>query len=192
MSKRITKSKLESLIKQGKRRKAIAHYFKVTRRTIGRYIKRYGLKGIAKKGRPPKPRKPEAIKIKRFPRVWVNVQDYIQRLNEEYRFINIQSSPPYRFVNQKTLVCANSKRNPRGHYTTAGIYFIVYISNVYFLYVTRIRYTQNPVSFKEIYEWITANAESILEESYPYLTLVRIVAYTFSRPKKKPKAIRYG
>jgi len=112
LSKQITKHKLEKLIRQGKRQKAIAHYFNVSRRTIGRYIKRFGLLGIAKTGRPPRPRKPEAIKIKRFPRVWVSVQDYIQRLNEEYQFVNIQS-PPYRYVHQKTLVCANSRRNPR-------------------------------------------------------------------------------
>ena len=93
MSKRITKRNIEMLIRQGKRQKAIAHYFKVSRRTICRYIKQYGLLGISKRGRTPKPKKPEVIKIKRFPRVWVNVRDYIQRLNEEYRFVNIQSPP---------------------------------------------------------------------------------------------------
>jgi hypothetical protein len=183
MSRQITKSKLKQFLKQGKRRKAIAKYYKVSVRTIANYIKRYGLVGVARQGRPPKPKKPYKIKIIRRRRVWIPVETYITQLNEEYQFVNIQY-PPYQYVNQK--------RNPRGKYTTVGIYFIVYISNVYFLYTTSIRYSRKSVPFKEICDWINANVQAILEESFPHYYIVRVVAYTFFRPKKKPEAIRYG
>lgn len=191
MSKKITKRELKKFLKQGKRRKAIAKYYGVSVRTIARYIHRYGLGGTARKGRPTRPKKPEAIRVKRFRRVWASVPGYVRLLNEEYRLVNIQS-PPFRFINQKTLVCSNQPRNPRGKFSTVGMYFIVYVSNVYFLYATRIRYSRTPVAFKEICEWTIANAESILEESYPHYYIVRIVAYTFSKRRKKPKAIKYG
>lgn len=191
MSRKITKRKLKSFLKQGKRRKAIAKYYKVSVRTIANYIKKYRLVGIARQGRPPKPKKPHKIHVKRRRRVWISVETYIARLNEEYQFVNIQY-PPYRYVNQRTLVCSNQKRKPRGKYTTVGIYFIVYISNVYFLYTTSIRYSRKPVSFKEIFDWVNANVQDILEESFPHYHIVRVVGYTFFRPKKKPEAIRYG
>jgi len=191
MSKRITKRELKSFLKQGKRRKAIAKYYKVSVRTIANYIKKYDLIGTARQGRPPKPKKPHKIKIKRKGKVWIPVETYFAQLNEEYQFVNIQY-PPYRYVNQRTVVCSNQKRNPRGKYTTVGIYFIVYISNVYFLYTTSIRYSSKPIHFKEIYDWINVNVQAILEESFPQYYIVRVVGYTFFRPKKKPEAIRYG
>ena len=189
MSRRITKSKLKRFLKQGKRRKAIAKYYQVSVRTIANYIKKYGLVGTARQGRPPKPKKPYKIHIKRKGKVWIPVETYIAKLNEEYQFVNIQS-PPYNYVNQRTLVCSNQTRNPRGRYSTVGIHFIVYVSSVYFLFATKIRYKL--VAFKEIYDWITANVQSILEETYPHYYIVAIVGYTFSRPKKKPEVIRYG
>lgn len=189
MSRKITKRELQSFLKQGKRRKAIAKYYHVSVRTIANYIKKYGLVGTARQGRPPKPKKPYKIHIKRRRRVWISVETYIAQLNQEYQFVNIQS-PPFNYVNQKTFVCSNQKRNPRGRYSTVGIYFIVYVSSVYFLFATKIRYKL--VTFKEIYDWITANVHAILEESYPHYYIAQIVGFTFSRPKKKPEAIRYG
>ena len=189
MSRKVTKRELKSFLKQGKRRKAIAKYYKVSVRTVANYINRYGLVGTAKQGRPPRPKKPHKIYIKRKGKVWIPVKTYIAKLNEEYHFVNIQY-PPYRYVNQRTFVCSNQTRNPRGKYSTVGIYFIVYVSSVYFIYATQIRYKL--VTFKEIYDWISANVRDILEESFPHYYIVRIVGYTFSRPKKKPKVIRYG
>ena len=189
MSRKVTKRELKSFLKQRKRRKAIAKHYKVTVRTIANYIKKYGLVGTARQGRPPKPKEPHKIYIKRKGRVWIPVETYIAQLNDEYHFVNIQY-PPYSYVNQRTFVCSNQTRNPRGQYSTVGIYFIVYVSSVYFLYATTIRYKL--VDFKEIYEWITANVQSILEESFPHYYIVAIAGYTFSRPKKKPKVIRYG
>ena len=189
MSRKLTKRELERFLNQGKRRKAIAKHYKVTVRTVANYIKKYGLVGTARQGRPPRPKKPHKIEIKRKGKVWISVETYIAKLNEEYQFVNIQA-PPFNYVNQRTFVCSNQTRNPRGIYSTVGIYFIVYVSSVYFLFATTIRYKL--VTFKEIYDWITANVQAILEESYPHYYIVAIVGYTFSRPKKKPEAIRYG
>jgi len=189
MSRKVTKRELKSFLKQRKRRKAIARYYKVTVRTIANYIKRYRLVGTARQGRPPKPKKPYKIHVRHKRRRWIPVETYIAQLNQEYQFINIQS-PSFNYVNQKTFVCSNQTRNPRGKYSTVGIYFIVYVSSVYFLFATKIRYKLVP--FKEIYDWISANVQAILEESYPYYYIVGVVGYTFFRPKKKPEAIRYG
>jgi hypothetical protein len=191
MPPQITKSEVKDFLKKGKRRKAIARYYKVSVRTVSNYIKKYGLVGTSRQGRPPRPKEPYKIQIKRKGRTWIQVETYISKLNKEYQFVNIQY-PPYRYINQRTLVCSSQTRNPRGKYTTVGIYFIVYVSSVYFLYTTSIRYTTKPVSFKEIYNWINANVQAILEESFPNYYIVQVVAYTFSRPKKKPKVIRYG
>ena len=185
MSRKVTKHELETFLKQGKRRKAIAKYYRVTVRTVANYIKKYGLVGTARQGRPPKPKKPHKIYIKRKGKVWISVEAYIAKLNEEYHFVNIQY-PPYHYVNQRTFVCSNQTRNPRGTHSTVGIYFIVYVSSVYFLYATKIRYKL--VAFKEIYDWIAANVQAILEESFPHYYIVGIVGYTFSRPKKKPRS----
>ena len=191
MSKQINKQILKRFLKEGKRRKAIAKHYHVSVRTIARQINRFDLVGIAKKGRRPRPKKPEKIQIIKRGKTWIQIKDYIKRLNKKYQFVNIQY-PPYSYINQKTAVCSNTQKNPTGKYTTAGIYFVVYISSVYFLYATSIRYTQKPVTFKEIFEWIDTQAESILEESYPHYYIVRIVAYTFSGNKRKPREIRYG
>lgn len=191
MPKQFNEQELQDFLNQGKRRKALAHHYKVSLRTIARYIKKYNFIGVAKRGRPFLPKNPEKMSLKRFSRIWALIPEYIRLLNQEYQFVNIQA-PPYHFVNQRTLVCSNQPRNPRGLFTTASIYFIVYISNVYFLFTTSIRYSANYISFKEIYEWITSSAESILEEAFRQYYIVKIVAYTFSRPKKKPRAIIYG
>ena len=123
---------------------------------------------------------------------WVSVKKYVQYLDNQYHFLNV-NDPPLRYINLKTLVCSNTRRNPVGQFTTAGIYSIVYISNVYFLFATSIRYSQQAKPFKEIYNWVNAAAPAILEERYQRsYYVVKIVAYTFYSPKRKPKAIRYA
>jgi hypothetical protein len=98
-----------------------------------------------------------------------------------------------RYVNQKTLVCSPQRRSPSGLFTTVGIYTIVYVSNVYFLFSLSIRYSQQPKAFKEIFSWASANAPVILEESYQSsYSVVRIVAFTFTHPKRKPRAVHYA
>jgi len=99
MSRKVTKRELKSFLKQGKRRKAIAKHYKVSVRTIANYIEKYGLVGTARQGRPPKPKKPHKIQVKRKGRTWIPVETYIAQLNEEYQFVNIQY-PPYLYVNQ--------------------------------------------------------------------------------------------
>ena len=192
MHKQITKRELKKLLRQDKTRKSLAYYYGVSTRTVDRRVKEFNLLGIAKQGKRPLPRKPEEIRFKRFSKVWSPTKDYINRLNGQYHFVNIER-PPYRYVNQNTLISSNQPMNPRGFFTTAGIYFIAYVSNVYFLYAKSIRYSQNPKPLKEIYNWIKENALTILEESLPpNYVVVRSVAYTFSIANHKPKAIRYG
>ena len=100
MSREIKKRDLKQFLRQGKRRKAIAKYYKVSVRTVSTYIKKFGLVGTARQGRPPTPKKPHNIKIKHGRRLWIAVENYIVKLNEEYHLVNIQS-PPFRYVNQK-------------------------------------------------------------------------------------------
>ena len=71
MSKRVTKRGLKRLLKQGKTRKALAHFYGFSIRTVGRYVKKLGLVGVAKKGRRPLPPKPEKIMLKKFRKVWI-------------------------------------------------------------------------------------------------------------------------
>jgi len=189
--KPIPKTDLRSFLKQGKTRKAIANHYRISESKLDRYIRKYKLVRLVRKGRRPTPRKPEKIRPKHIVKTWIPVKSYIRSLDVEYRFVNI-NCPPRRYINQKTLVCSNRRRNPTGKFTTAGIYFIVYVSNVYFLFTTGIRYSQKPKSFKEIYDWISESGPTILEEQWgPAYYVVRIVAYTFHRTRTKPKAIRY-
>ena len=58
---RIPKRELEKLLRLGKTRKALAHYYGVSKSTIGRRIKKWVLVGIARKGRPKSARKAERI-----------------------------------------------------------------------------------------------------------------------------------
>lgn len=188
----IPKQELRRLLKQGKKREALAKRYRVSKSTMDRWVKKYRLGHLVRKGRAPLSRKPEAIEPKRLAGTWVSVKNYVRHLDNEYHFVNV-NGPPLRYVNQKTLVCSNARRNPAGPFTTVGIYSIVYVSNVYFLFVTSIRYSQRAKSFKEIYNWVKAAAPAILEESYhSSYFVVRIVAYTFYSPRRKPRAVRYA
>ena len=188
----IPKRALWNFLKQGKTRKAIAKHYRISESKLDRYIRKYRLSHLVRKGRRPTPKRPDKIKPKRIAKAWILVKRYIRSLDAEYRFVNI-NYPPARYVNQKTLVCSNHKRNPKGQFTTAAIYAIIYLSNVYFLFSLSIRYSQQPRPFKEIYGWVSTAAPAILEESYhSSYYVVRIVAYTFSRPKRKPRAVHYA
>jgi hypothetical protein len=190
--KTISKQELRRLLRQGKKRHAIARRYRVSKTTIDRWVKKHRLSHFVRKGRAPLVRKPQDIKPKRLAGTWISINNYFRHLDSEYHFVNV-NGPPLRYVNHKTLVCSNRRRNPAGPFTTVGIYSIVYVSNVYFLFVTSIRYSQQPKPFKEIYNWVNAAAPAILEESYhSSYFVVRIVAYTFYSPKRKPKAIRYA
>jgi len=188
----IPKRGLRSLLKQGKTRKAIAKHYRISESKLDRYIGKYRLGHLVRKGRRPTRKRPDKIEPKRIAKAWIPVKNYIRGLDTEYRFVNI-NCPPARYINQKTLVCSNQKRNPTGTFTTVGIYSVVYVSNVYFLFATSIRYSQQPRPFGEIYGWVSSAAPSILEECYhSSYYVVRIVAYTFSRPKRKPRAVHYA
>jgi hypothetical protein len=188
----ITKRQLATLLRQRKTRRAIAKHYHISESKLDRYIRKYKLNRLVRKGRRPTPRKPEKIRPKRIVKTWIPVKNYIRSLDAEYHFVNI-NYPSARYVNQKTLICSNQKRNPIGQFTTVGIYSIVYVSNAFFLFTTSIRYSQQPKPFREVCDWVSVAAPAILEESYhSSYYVVRIVAYTFSRPKRKPRAVHYA
>jgi hypothetical protein len=123
--------------------------------------------------------------------MWIETKKYINDLNETYRFINI-AYPPFRYINPKTLVCSDRKGSPKGKFTTVGVYFIVEQSDVYFVNYSRIRYSDKPASFEEIYTWAKENIEDILSVQFRRAAFVieRIIALTFLLPEKKPKVIK--
>jgi len=186
--RRITKRELQKLLKQQKTTKAIARYYRVSESTIKRKIKDYGLTGVRKKGRKPSIKKP---RFRRPKAKWMPTRKYIDDLNKTYRFINI-IYPPFKYVNPKTLVCSDKKRNPRGKFTTVGAYFIVEQSDVYFVNYSRIRYSEKPVDFDEIYAWAKENLFDALgvQTQRASFAIERIIAFTFLLPEKKPKVIK--
>jgi len=186
----IPKAELEKLVRQNKSTRVIAEHFHVSERTIYRRIKQQGLKGIRPRGR--KPSKRLRKPIKRVPK-WVLVKKYIDKLDETYHFLSIQH-PPYRWINPETLVCSNEKRNPKGKFTTVGIYYIALQSEVYFLHVISIRYKTEAVPFKEICEWITKNALDILTTFLIRTGIIveGLAAFTFYVPRKQTENITIG
>lgn len=183
---RISKYELQKFVKQNKSTRAISQYYKISQSTITRRIKEYGLTGLRPRGRKPKaiaPRKPR-IKTK-----WISMRRYIQQINRNFRFINIKS-PPKKWINPETLVSSNHKRNPKGDFTTVGIYFIIKQSNVHLLYTLSIRYSEEPVPFEEIYSWSSSNVFDIVLEHAPRTAyVVDVVALTFEKTIEKPKKI---
>lgn len=179
MSKKrvISKTELERFVRQNKPTKFIAGYFNVSERTIYRRIRKYGLKGIRPKGRKPRIEKIE-LPIRKDK--WITARKHFDKLHERIYIYDIQR-PRTKFINPKTLVCSNRKRNPKGKFTTVGIYWLALHSDVYFIYRTGIRYSEKPVSFTEIYSWARENAYDMLltlmEATAIYV--VSIEAYTF-------------
>lgn len=186
--RKITKRELRLFLKQGKTTKALARYYRVSESTVSRKIKQLGLIGIRKLGRKPFVRRP---KFPKPVREWIETKKYINDLNKVYRFVNI-AYPPFKYINPKTLVCSDRKGNPKGRFTTVGAYFIVEQSEVYFVNYTRIRYSDKPVDFNEIYVWAKENMDDILSVQFQRAAFVveRIIAFTFLFPEKKPKSIK--
>jgi hypothetical protein len=187
------RKELERYLKQGKKLEAIAHHFKVSKSTVSRLVKSFGLRKLVSKGRPPLPPKPEETKPPRFKRAWLPTRDYLDRFNQQYRFANI-AYPPYRWVNPNTLVNSPTPRNPRGKFTTVGVHFIAHASGVNFLFTTGIRFTEEPRSFKDALAFAQEHAESILEDQYAKSGwfVVKVVAYSFTTGETKPEVIDLG
>jgi hypothetical protein len=186
--RKISKRELQRFLEQDKTTKAIGKYYRVSQSTINRKIREHGLAGLRKKGKKRLVKRPTAPK----PRVkWIETKKYINDLNKAYRFINI-ICPPFKYVNPKTLVCSDRKGNPKGKFTTVGVYFVVEQSDVFFINYSRIRYSEKPASFDEVYEWLKENMEDILSAQFQKAAFVieRIIAFTFLLPEKKPKAIK--
>lgn len=184
---RIPKIELRKFVEQNRSTKAIARYYKVSSRTITRRIKEYNLTGLRPKGRKPAVKRPRAPRPRE---AWITTKKYFDRLHSTYHFINIRY-PAVRYINPKTLVCSNTKSNPKGLFTTVGIYYIVEESNVYFLYQTRIRYSEEPVPFEEIYRWAKENALDMVSILAPKdVFVVQVVAFTFMGSNPKPDRIK--
>lgn len=186
--RKITKRELRKLLKQQKTTKAIAKYYRVSQSTIKRKIRDYGFTGLRRRGKKLFVRKPE---FRRPKAKWIATRKYIDDLNKTYRFINI-IYPPFKYVNPSTLVCSDRKGNPKGKFTTVGVYFIAEQSDVFFVNYSRIRYSDKPVDFDEINAWVKENIEDILSVQFRRASFVieRIIAFTFLLPERKPKAIK--
>ena len=86
---------------------------------------------------------------------------------------------------------SNHQGNPNGRYTTVGIYYIVQQSSVNLLYALSIRYTEDPVPFDRIFNWISEIAYDIAVEHAPRTAyVIEIAALTFDRTDTKPQRIR--
>jgi len=176
--RKIPKRELAKFVRLSKTNKALARYFKVSTSTIKRRIRRYKLTGIRPRGRRPLVRRRPKFPKPKFE--WVDVKGYFDRLDREFHFVQPRY-PPFKYINPKTMVCSYKRSNPKGRFTTVGIYFIVLESAVYFLYYTRIRYSKKPVSFTEIYRWISQRVNETLGELYARasFSVERPVALTF-------------
>jgi hypothetical protein len=179
VKRKIDKRSLSKFVKQNKGNKWIAHHFRVSPRTISRRIKECNLKGIRKKGRKPffKIRKPIKIRFKR----WTLTKKYIDSLNSSYHFLNIQY-PPTKYVNTWSFVCSDHKANPRGKFTTSSVYYVALQSEAYFLYAVQYRYSEQGVSFSEIYHYFSNNAMDMLRLSLEGtdIEIIDLVAFHFT------------
>jgi len=186
--RKITKRELRDLLKRDKTTKAIAKHYRVSESTVNRKIREYGLTSLRKRGRKPPVIRPKAPKLRVK---WIETKKYIKDLNRAYRFINI-IYPPFKYVNPKTLVCSDKKANPKGKFTTVGVYFIVEQSDVFFINYSRIRYSDKPVIFDEIHAWLKENIADILSVQFQRaaFSIEKIIAFTFLLPEKKPKTIK--
>lgn len=186
--KTISKRQLKKFIKQNKSTRFIAGYFQISERTTYRRIRKYGLKNIRPKGRKPFVRKPEPPVKKKE---WIPTIGYIDCLNQTYHFQNI-NYPRSRYINPKTRVCSNRKGNPKGKFTTIGVYFIALASDVYFIYRIGIRYSEKPVSFRQIYKWAKNNAYDLIVEKMELTDIFveDLVGFTFYEATTKPNDVK--
>jgi hypothetical protein len=183
--KKIGKRLLSKFVRQNKSTKSIARYFKVSERTVYRRIKQYNLKGIRTKGKKPFTRIRKPFKLKFKP--WVLTKEYVDKLNRTYHFQNIQY-PPTKYVHTTTLVCSDTKRNPKGTFTTCSVYYVGLESKVYFLYAIRYRYSDKSTSFESIFNYFSNNARDMVSLSLEKtdIELVDIAAYHFTNITGKP------
>ena len=188
VKRKIDKRSLSKFVKQNKGNKWIAQHFKVSQRTVCRRIKEHGLTGIRKKGRKPllKVRKPIKLRFKR----WTLTKKYIDSLNNQFRFLNIQY-PPTKYVNTYTLVCSDRKANPRGKFTTSSVYYVALQSEAYFLYAIKYRYSEQGVSFNEIYHYFSNNAMDMLRLSLEGtdIEIIDLVAFHFTLKSALPHPV---
>jgi len=182
---KIPKRLLAKFVKQNKATKWIAHYFKVSERTVYRRIKEYGLKGIRKRGRK---RLAVEIPIVEKPRIWIPTKEYIDELNKIYHFQNI-NYPPTKYINAQTRVCSNTRYNPKGKFTNCTVYYIAYVSKLFFLYNVQYKYSEQGVSFDEIYNYYRENAFDMLTLSLEGtdIEVIDIIAFHFFFKPKEPK-----
>lgn len=109
--------------------------------------------------------------------LWISVQRYINKLNRKYDFVNV-NYPHTAFINKKTLVCSNEKNNPKGEFTTVGIYYIVKNSDEHFVYRTSVRFSGIPVPFEGFLEWLKKSVrikEKIRDIRISLITRIKII-----------------
>jgi len=173
---KLTKKALRKFVKQNKSTKFIAHYFHVSQRTLYRRIQKWKLKGIRPIGR----KKIPVVKRIPIPEGWITSGSYINKLNMQYHFRNITYLPT-RYVNTDTRVCSNRKRNPKRKFASCTVYYVAFESQLYFLYPMQISYSRKPVSFNEIYHFISNRAYDLLNAKLKGsgIEVIEIVAFHF-------------
>ena len=182
----VPRAELERLVKQNKSTRAVAQHFRVSERTITRRVKEYSLTGIRPKGRKRRPKAPRKPKKRA---VWISMRRYYNQLDRTYHFANI-NVPPRKWIKPQSLVASNTKGNPKGDFTTVGIYYIVEQSNVYLIYALSIRFTEHPVPFQAIYDWIYPRAyDIVVEHAHREAFIVDVIALTFEKTVDKPEKI---
>lgn len=184
---KLTKRNLSKLVKQNKSTRFIAQYFHVSVRTIYRRIAKWNLKGIRKHGRKPIP----LVKPIPIPKGWILSATYIDKLNRQYQFRNITFLPT-KYVNTKTRVCSNEKRNPKGEFTTCTVYYVAFESQLYFLYPMKIAYSRKPKSFNEIYHFMSNRAFDLLNSKLrgSGIQVIEIVALHFFSKNKNEHSFK--
>jgi hypothetical protein len=190
LKKKIPRGLLSKFVKRNKATKWIAQYFKVSQRTIYRRIKEYGLKGLRPKGKKLIPKK-----VRRIPKLrgWVLASKYIDSLDRQYHFLNVQYLPT-KYVNTYSLTCSDHKRNPKGKFTTCTVYYVALESAMYFLYAIQYRYSEEGVSFDEIYHYFSNNAMDMLRLSLEGkdIEIIDLVAFHFMfKPEEMKPVIVY-
>lgn len=184
---KLTKRILKRFVKDNKSTRFIAHYFHVSQRTIYRRIKKWNLKGIRPLGR----KKIPIVKPISIPEGWVTSASYINKLNQQYHFVNITYLPT-KYVNTNTRVCSNRKQNPKRKFTICTVYYVAFESQLYFLYPIQIKYSRKPVSFDEIYHFISNRAFDLIKAKLKTsdILVVEIVAFHFFRKNGNEHSFR--
>jgi len=184
---KLTKKVLRKFVKQNKSTKFIAHYFRVSERTLYRRIQKWNLKGIRPKGR----KKIPIVKPIPIARGWITSASYIKNLNKQYHFRNITYLPS-RYVNTDTRVCSNRKENPKTKFGSCTVYYVAFESQLYFLYPMQISYSRKRVSFNEIYYFISNRAYDLLNAKLrgSGIEVIEIVGFHFFSKTKNKRFFR--